>query len=50
MILYNYMELDYLFKDDKRYDGARNCLVQSELNSSCLFYYLNTKNSKRKNS
>lgn len=50
MLLYNYMELDYLFKDDKRYDGARNCLVQPEFNSSCLYYYLNTKKSKRKNS
>ena len=48
MLLYNYMELDYLFKDDKRYDGARNCLVQPEFNSSCLYYYLNTKKVKGK--
>ena len=48
MLLYNYMELDYLFKDDQRYDGARNCLVQPEFNSSCLYYYLNTKKVKGK--
>ena len=48
MPLYNYIELDNLFKDDKRYDGARNCLVQLEFNSSCLYYYLNTKKVKGK--
>lgn len=48
MLLYNYMELDNLFKDDKRYDGARNCLVQPEFNSSCLYNYLNTKKVKGK--
>jgi hypothetical protein len=48
MLLYNYIELDYLFKDDKRYDGARNCLVQPEFNSSCLYYYLSTKKVKGK--
>ena len=48
MLLYNYMELDNLFRDDKRYDGARNCLVQSEFNSSCLYNYLNTKKVKGK--
>ena len=48
MLLYNYMELDNLFKDDKRYDGARNCLVQPEFNSPCLYNYLNTKKVKGK--
>ena len=48
LLLYNYMELDNLFKDDKRYDGARNCLVQPKFNSSCLYNYLNTKKVKGK--
>ena len=49
IVLYNYMELDNLFKDDKRYDGARNCLLQTEFNSLCLYNYLNTKKVKGKN-
>ena len=48
ILLYNYMELDNLFKDDKRYDGARNCLVQPDFNSSCLYNYLSTKKVKGK--
>lgn len=48
MVLYNYMELDNLFKDDKRYDEARNCLVQPEFNSSFLYKYLNTKKVKER--
>ena len=48
MLLHNYIELDNLFKNEKRYDGARNCLVQEEFNSSCLYYYLNTKKAKGK--
>ena len=48
IVLYNYMELDNLFKDDKRYDGARNCLVQPDFNSSCLYNYLSTKKVKGK--
>ena len=34
------MELDNLFKNDRRYDGARRCLVESEFNSTCIYYYL----------
>jgi len=48
MLLYNYIKLDNLFKDDKRYDGARNCLVSVEFNSSCLYNYLYTKKVKGK--
>jgi hypothetical protein len=48
ILLNNYMELDNLFKDDKKYDGARNCLVKPEFNSSCLYNYLNTKKVKGK--
>jgi len=48
MLLYNYIKLDNLFKDDQRYDGARNCLVQTEFNSSCLYNYLNIKKVKGK--
>lgn len=39
-LLNNYMELDNLFKNDERYDGARNCLVESEFNSTCFYNYL----------
>ena len=34
------MELDQLFKNDRRYDGARNCLVEYEPNSTCIYNYL----------
>ena len=34
------MELDNLFKNDRRYDGARRCLIESEFNSTCIYYYL----------
>ena len=39
-LLNNYLELDNLFKDDKRYDGARNCLVEAEPNPNCIYNYL----------
>ena len=39
-LLYNYVELDNLFHDDIRYDGARNCLVEFEFNSSCIYNFL----------
>ena len=39
-LLNNYLELDNLFKDDKRYDGARNCLVEAEPSPNCIYNYL----------
>ena len=36
----NYIELEKLLNNDKRYDGARNCLVESSFNSSCIYNYL----------
>ena len=39
-LLSNYIELDNLFKNDRRYDGARNCLVYSTFNSTCIYNYL----------
>ena len=39
-LLNNYLELDQLFKNDRRYDGARNCLVEYEPNSTCIYNYL----------
>ena len=40
ILLNNYLELDKLFTEDPRYDGARNCLVESEFNSTCIYNYL----------
>ena len=39
-LLINYLELDKLFKNDRRYDGARNCLAEYEFNSTCIYNYL----------
>ena len=39
-LLNNYIELDNLFINDERYDGARNCLVESEFNHSCIYNFL----------
>ena len=36
ILLSNFIELDNLFLNDKRYDGARNCLAQSIFNSTCI--------------
>lgn len=36
----NYIEMEKLINNDKRYDGARNCLVQAEFNSSCIYNFL----------
>ena len=38
-LLNNYFELDKLFDNDRRYDGARNCLVDYENNSSCIYKF-----------
>lgn len=40
ILLSNFVELDNLFLNDKRYDGARNCLAQSIFNSTCIYNYL----------
>ena len=40
MLLNNYVELDNLFNKDRRYDGARNCLVANEYNSTCIYNFL----------
>ena len=39
-LLNNYIELDKLFHNDRRYDGARNCLVEYKKNSTCIYNYL----------
>lgn len=48
ILLNNYIELDNLFVNDIRYDGARNCLADSKNNSTCIYNYLFPKKVKGK--